>query len=434
MTLRRMTPGRCRTWDEARQAGLVLEAKRSKGRIVIQQAAIGARVRRLRIAAGVGQVNLAEQVGLASGAISMLENGRYPADKVLLDKLARALDCSPQHFTALHREPLVSPPWLRAYADASKRSVDRLVADSTLALETAEYLGLQRIPDGLPLFVNDPSDDDGIEQFAAEVRAAAGLADDDVVGNMTRAAERLGCVVLPMENELGRHLGLSLRADGTAVVRVSRPSDDPDRDVPGDRQRFTIAHELGHLVLHHACPPPVSAADAMRVEKQAHRFAAAFLAPADPIVADLERLGGRVTLTTLAELKKSWGMAIKAFVVRFQHLGVIDSNHARSLYKQLSARRWNKEEPVPVGNEDAVWLYKAMQKKARTAGDPLATLARESGLGEEYLRRWTDWTPTARQERNGEVVPLRGRVSRVTATGSGRGSVAKMPVRNLQQD
>lgn len=84
-------------------------------------------------------------------------------------------------------------------------------------------------------------------------------------------------------------------------------------------------------------------------------LAGAFLAPADPLLADLDQLGGRVTLTTVAELKKTWGVSIKMLVVRFRQLGRTDDQHARSLYKQISARKWNKAEPVAVGHEHAIW-------------------------------------------------------------------------------
>ena len=53
-------------------------------------------------------------------------------------------------------------------------------------------------------------------------------------------------------------------------------------------------------------------------------------------------------------------MAVKAMVVRLQQLHRIDMDQARSLYKQISARGWNKHEPGHVGNERAIWLVKAL--------------------------------------------------------------------------
>lgn len=373
---------------------------------MITKSLIGERVRRLRVALGLGQAELALQAGMSAGALSMLENGRWPVDEPQLSALADVLDCTPGYLMATGADPLTTRPWLRAYADAPRRVVDRTVADSVTAVEAAELLGLKMVPDSLPLFDEDPNDEAAIEEFATEVRGVADLGPGDVVRNAIRAAERLGCVVLPIEDELGRHLGLSLRVSGHPVIRASRPSSDPDRTVPGDRQRFTVAHELGHLTLHQGSPPPDSAAEAARFEKQAHRFAAAFLAPGDALLADLEALGGRVTLTTLAQLKETWGVAIKMLVLRFRHLGIIDDDHARSLYKQISARRWNKVEPVVVGTESAVWLSKAIDSRWKGSPDAVAAASEGSGLGAAYFARWLDWSPSSNEISYADVVPI----------------------------
>lgn len=166
-----------------------------------------------------------------------------------------------------------------------------------------------------------------------------------------------------------------------------------EHSVPGDRQRFTVAHELGHLVLHHASPQPANPAAATKMEREAHRFASAFLTPGDAVVEDLASLGGRVTLSNLASLKEKWGLSIKAFVVRFQQLGVIDDDQARSLYKQISARKWNKQEPVNVANESAVWVQRAIARKFPGSGDLVGDAALHSGVNRKYFAAWMDWSP-----------------------------------------
>lgn len=358
---------------------------------MLHQRDLGERIHRLRLIAGIGQVEFAERLGIANGSVSKIENGRMAVSDDLIQHVAQVLDCSPSFLAARELIGPTTRPWLRAYADASKKTVDQQAAECTTAVEVSEILGLRRIPDTIPPFDDDLADDDAIEQFALDVRAAAQLGEGDVVGNAIRSAERLGCFVLPMRNELGRHLGLSLRASQIPVVCVSQACSTESRGVPGDRQRFTVAHELGHLSLHAGLGPPESAQDASRVEKQAHHFAGAFLGPGDALLQDLREEGGRVTLRTLAILKERWGISIKALVMRFQRLGVVDADQARSLYKQISARGWNKAEPVDVGGEDAVWFKQAIKQFAG-ASDSLRVAAEAAGVGSSYLLRWTDWT------------------------------------------
>ncbi|MCH9731683.1 MAG: XRE family transcriptional regulator [Actinomycetia bacterium] len=343
---------------------------------------------------GIGQVEFAERLGVANGSISKIENGRMLVPDDLIEQMASVLDCTPAFLVARERVGPTTRPWLRAYADASKKTVDQQTADCTTAIEVSEVLGLRRIPDSIPIFDGDLSDDDAIEQFALDVRAAAQLGDADVVGNSIRAAERLGCLVLPMRNELGKHLGLSVRANLVPVICVSlAATEHSETGVPGDRQRFTVAHELGHLGLHAGLGPPESAHDASRVEKQAHHFAGAFLGPGDALLQDLRGEGSRVTLRTLAILKERWGISIKALVMRFQGLGVIGSDQARSLYKQISARGWNKSEPIRVGGEEAIWLQRAIKHAAADSPDAMQFASKSSGIGLSYLQRWTRWSP-----------------------------------------
>ncbi|TFV52495.1 XRE family transcriptional regulator [Blastococcus sp. TF02A-35] len=396
-------------------------------------AAIGERVRVLRLAANISQSELARAITgrdvPSNKLVSQIENGRHPIDDDLLSTLAIGLQCTPEFLLRGRHDAVSTRPWLRAYADANAKTVDSVMADDLIAHEVITTLQLKRIPDQIPLFHDDLNDGDAIERFADEVRVAADIAPDAVVGNAMRAADRLGCVVLPLVSELGRHLGMSHRIDGVPFVRVSRPG---EGGVPGDRQRFTIAHEIGHLGLHSHMPPPATAADAQRIERQAHRFASAFLAPAQPLIEDWERLGGRVTLSTLAELKATWGIAIKALVVRFQQLGIIDADQATSLYKQISKRGWNKHEPVPTTNEEPIWLQRALDRRARTEPaieEAVTIAARVVGLSERMVSRWIDWssvssedvalpiplegrirrTPSSRREGHGEVTPISSR-------------------------
>ncbi|WP_133625946.1 ImmA/IrrE family metallo-endopeptidase [Enemella evansiae] len=290
-------------------------------------------------------------------------------------------------------------------------------------VEFVQKLGLRRLPDRFPTFTADPADDYEIEVFAQEVRAAAGISDDSVVGNATRAAERLGCLVIPMDDELGRHMGMSMVLDGVPVLRVARPR--AGGGLPGDRQRFTVAHEIGHLALHCEQPAPASSHESKIVERQAHRFAGSFLAPAEALLAGLEELGGRVTLNTLAHLKQRWGLSIKALVVRFRQLNRIDDAHATSLYRQISARGWNTREPVEVGNEGAHWLTKTLSRQFQSS----AAAAKRFGVDGEVVRAWTRWET----DQTGEVIDLAARLPSESASqpvfGDEPADILSLPIR-----
>ncbi len=357
----------------------------------------------------------------------MLENGHQELDGNVLKALAEVLDCTTEYLTFEKTTVPVDRPKLRAYADASQRSVDRTLHDTITAADAIRRLRLRTLEMRVPNFDGDLNDDQAIDRVAADVRALASLNDVEVVPNVIRAVERLGCVVLPLDGELGKHWGMSVAVGDIPVIRVTRPSNDPEFDIPGDRQRFTVAHELGHLVLHSGSAQPSTPADAARLEREANRFAAAFLVPGDAALDDLNAAGGRVTLSVLAQLKQKWGYAIKAFVFRFRELGVIDDAQARSLYKQISARRWNKDEPHRPGTESAVWLRKALQERFDGDEGPRRAAA-AAGLHERYLQRWLDWSPSGTVPRTATITTLSPREG-LEAPPDGAGRLTRIPRR-----
>lgn len=111
---------------------------------------------------------------------------------------------------------------------------------------------------------------------------------------------------------------------------------------PGDRARFSLAHELGHLVMH--AEPGAGRTQ----EDQADRFAAELLMPHDAI---LEELKPGIDIARLIELKARWGVSMAALIRRAMDLGVISEWQYRTLVVELSALGYRTNEPTTVRRE-----------------------------------------------------------------------------------
>ena len=85
------------------------------------------------------------------------------------------------------------------------------------------------------------------------------------IANMTATIEAAGGIVLIQDFGTARVDAASQWPPGDRPYFFVRPG------VPGERQRFTLAHEVAHMVLHHVPAP--------ELEDQAHRFAGALLVP-----------------------------------------------------------------------------------------------------------------------------------------------------------
>jgi Zn-dependent peptidase ImmA (M78 family) len=104
--------------------------------------------------------------------------------------------------------------------------------------------------------------------------------------------------------------------------------------ITGDRLRFNLAHELGHVVLHQSGGGP-------EMEDEANRFASEFLMPGSEIRSSLHRLG----LQKLASLKLYWKVSMQALVKRAYDLGTITESQQRYLFIQLSRAGYRLREP-----------------------------------------------------------------------------------------
>jgi Zn-dependent peptidase ImmA (M78 family) len=219
-----------------------------------------------------------------------------------------------------------------------------------------------------------------IERLAAETREALRLGPDGPIPHVTRALERSGIatvpLVLPAETDaetstVPGHFGMSYWAGPGAYALVGFfPGNKPDRD------RFTLGHELGHLVLH------THRRGADDPEEEANRFAGEFLMPAHRA---REILTPDLTLKDFARLKAIWGMSIQALIMRALHCGCIDKARHRSLFMQLSARGWRRNEPVVMHPEEPLLTWKLL--RAEFGGDsPYASAVDKLGLPPVILR------------------------------------------------
>ena len=135
----------------------------------------------------------------------------------------------------------------------------------------------------------------------------------------------------------------------------------------GDRMRTTLAHELGHTVMHFNRD-----FDYRLAEDQAQRFAAAFLLPATELRRDF---GVKLDLPKLMALKRKWRVSMQALAYRAHQLGCIDQTRFKSIFQQFSRNGWRKTEPIEVPRESPRG-FKRLLRAHVEAGCPPDELAR----------------------------------------------------------
>jgi Zn-dependent peptidase ImmA (M78 family) len=227
------------------------------------------------------------------------------------------------------------------------------------------------LPSGLPAKATSLDD---VEEFAAAVRRAWKLG-EAAIPNLIDTFELHGIKVFATSFGSEQVDGLSAKVGGKPVAVI------PDRDRPGDRQRFTLAHELGHLVL------KGRASKELDEEKACHRFAGAFLVPKNAVFKLLGKERSWIEPRELQLLKEEWGLSMAGWALRARDLGVLSRPKSTELWQHFVANGWNKREPDPQykmeeprGFEQLV--YRALaedligeSKAAELLGLPLAEFA-----------------------------------------------------------
>ena len=302
---------------------------------------IGNRIRQARLAAGLTLDALGAQVGVTHTAIQKYEKGTMTPPSSQLLKLARACGIRVEYFFRTHEVELLEPEFRRLSTFGKTAQEALKIKVVNLIEKRVELLGffpespiLQfESPAGLPQHINGPED---LEAFADQVRDAWKLGLNPI-GNLTDTLETLGLLVIVADENNPGFSGL------TATARTSDGRTYPIVAVssrwPGDRQRFTLAHELGHLLIAGRLVAETGE------EKACDHFAGAFLAPMAAVVQNLGQNRHHVELRELYALKHAFGLSMAGWLLRAKQCNVITAAAHSSLLKLFSAKGWRKQEP-----------------------------------------------------------------------------------------
>lgn len=287
------------------------------------------------------QVQLAAMVGVTPPTVSKWRSGQQSPESDTLERLASVVNVMPEWFTRPTIENAATPLYR---SNASAHVAARAMLEARLTWAQEMTLSLEEFVDfpevNLPTRqFTDPAEIDisDIEAVAQECRNFWRLGGGPIP-DAALALENAGVILIREETGVAQIEGLSAWSDvlQRPIVLISADKGN------GFRSRFDVAHELGHLVLHKHIARVTDRDRHKEMEKQAHRFAGAFLLPAESFLTEV-RLP--VTLDSLLLLKQRWGVSVAAMIMRLEALGIIGDDEKLSLFKRRSARWGVKSEP-----------------------------------------------------------------------------------------
>lgn len=283
---------------------------------------------------GFAQRDLARDLRVEPSTVSRVENGVIQPSAEFVREAVRVLDFPEGFFEQADRVyglPLsVHPSMWRKKAAVSQRAIDRALAGVNIRM-----MHLRRLVRAVDYEPALPLPQLDIETYRGDVETIATmvrrtwLMPAGPIDNLTSWVERAGCFVIHAE------LPDSAMDGVTLITPDTPPCIFLNRNSPPDRMRFSLAHELAHLVMHRT--------PTLQMEREANAFAGAFMAPGKDITPYFVRR--RIDLALLANLKPEWRMAMAALLYRAKQLGFVNESQSRYLWQQFSAHKIRMREP-----------------------------------------------------------------------------------------
>ncbi|MGQ0829361.1 MAG: ImmA/IrrE family metallo-endopeptidase [Bacteroidota bacterium] len=199
------------------------------------------------------------------------------------------------------------------------------------------------------------------------------------IENMTELLETKGILVV------SSNFGTERVDSRTIITKTGHPVIVINSSMHGDRQRFSLSYELGHLIMHVYTQPGFK----RNLGHEANLFAAEFLMPEEDIKKDFQ---GDITIPRLAELKRKWKVSMQALLYRASDLKFLTDNQKRYLLQQFNQLDIRRREPpeVDIAREKPVLLrnlissYRTKQKMSLKAMAGFFNLTEE-----EFVERYS---------------------------------------------
>lgn len=266
---------------------------------------------------GISQKDLAKRLGVTQAAVSKLESGQIQAVGGLINSLAEALSYPPTFFT---RQYEIYPPGMgfyRKHKTLPVKTANRIEAALNIYRLHVSQLLISAEIEFTQIPECDVDEYGSAQEVARAVREYLKLPRGPI-GNVTDILESMGIIVVPFDPRTRLFSGVSMLVNTESYVVLV------NSQMPGDRFRWTLIHELAHIVMHRL--------PSETMEKEADEFTGEFLMPYEELAQDITNL----TVEKLVALKKRWKVSIYGILTHGHKTGLISDWHHRQLVLELA--------------------------------------------------------------------------------------------------
>ncbi|MGF1591968.1 MAG: helix-turn-helix domain-containing protein [Kiloniellaceae bacterium] len=290
---------------------------------------------------------LAEMAGLSAMTITRLEKGENQPDDETLTRLEKVLGFPSGFFYADDPEELeTSAVSFRSLSKMSAKERDAAISAGSLGLQLSDWVDERfSLP---PTDLIDLSYETEPEAAAHSIRQYWGLGERPI-GNMLGLLEIHGVRVFSLAEN-------TKTVDAFSFWRDDRPFIFLNNFKTAEHSIFDAAHELGHLAMHrHAGTRGESRA----AEREANKFAAAFLMPANDVRSRMPRF---ISTNVVIKAKSRWRVSAMAMAHRLSSLNLLSEWQYKSICIELGKRGYRTAEPDGVEREVSIIWKKVLSQ------------------------------------------------------------------------
>ena len=314
---------------------------------------IGKNLKRIRLLKNLSLKDAGNLLNMTATAISKYEKGEILPDSKKLIDFANAYNVKSIELLKVYNVPEMKFTSFRKKKRLTGQNLELL--EELIQDEVAKYLEIIEMnnidTDNIKLKKYSCNNLEDAEKAANDFRNYIKISNKQPISDLINILENLGIIIIQIKNPDNRFDdfdGLSEFVNNIPVIVLL------DGIKDGARQRFTIAHELGHLILN-------INNDKLDEERLCNRFASALLMPKEAIINEFGYSRGNINFFELTAFKNEFKVSYAAIVYRLKDLNII----SEYLYKKLSiflSQRIGKNDPKPIQPETSFQFKKIVYK------------------------------------------------------------------------
>lgn len=302
-------------------------------------------------------------------ALYRYERGEIIPDSAMIAKLSEAMKVKPDYFFR-NTQVEIGKIEFRKHSSLSVKEQNKVVEQTREFL--SRYLELEEILH-LGLTFRHPlkgfgivSHAEDIKKAAAQLRTAWDLGQSPIF-NLLELLEDKQIKVVCIDADIKFDGMQTWVNNDIPVIAYNKNLTDKT-----DRIRFTLLHELAHLLLQFD-----ENLSHQQIEKLCHQFAASVLLPEELLLKELGEHRNRLSIQELGQIKKQYGISMQAIVMQALNHGIINEHYTKQFFNMMKQMGWRFEEPIAYegieeSNRFDQLIYRALAEELISMGKAAA--------------------------------------------------------------